>query len=234
MNVPDRSRVEWIRVITEFWRWTGRPRNLLRTYREIPICIVNIAALGGAKGRRMDDATMQRLQELSDREAIRDCLNRYARGLDRRDLDMLRSAFHPDATDHHGGHIVYHPAADALIADWQQRDADRAFSQHLIINTSIELDGDTAHGETYFQLLTGLDPDSRPESPRLSASGGRYVDRFERRDGEWRIAHRVVVVEYSMALDAIDRPHHLLFARRDATDPSYARPLMGPHAVDQS
>src|SRR5690242_9127957 len=69
MNVPDRSRVEWIRVITEFWRWTGRPRNLLRTYCEIPICIVNIAALGGAKGRRMDDATMQRLQELSDREA---------------------------------------------------------------------------------------------------------------------------------------------------------------------
>lgn len=170
------------------------------------------------------------LDELLDRQEILDCLNRYARALDRKDLDMLRSAFHPDATDHHGGHVAYHPAAEALIEDWEVRDADRAFSQHILFNTSIDLDGDTAHTETYFQLLVGLKPDVRPDAPRLSASGGRYNDRFERRNGEWRIACRVLVVEYSMALDAIDRPHHLLWARRDASDPSYARPLLGPPA----
>ena len=30
----------------------------------------------------------------------------------------------------------------------------------------------------------------------LETFGGRYVDRFERRDGEWKIAHRTVVHEW--------------------------------------
>ena len=178
----------------------------------------------------MDEPLQRAVKELMDRQAILDCLNRYARGLDRRDPDVLRSAFHPDATDHHGGHIDYHPAADSLIADWEIRDADRAFSQHLLLNTSIDLDGDTAHTETYFQLIVGLSPDVRPDSPGLSVSGGRYVDRFERREGEWRIARRVLIVEYMADMDARDRPHHLLWSRRSKLDPSYARPLLGPPA----
>lgn len=143
----------------------------------------------------MDDDELKRsVQELLDRQAILDCLNRYARGLDRRDLDMLRSVFHPDATDHHGALADYYPAADALIADWETRDVLRTFSHHLLLNTSIDLDSDVAHAETYFQLIIGLKPGVRPEQPRLSVGGGRYVDRFERREGEWRIARRVLVL----------------------------------------
>lgn len=172
----------------------------------------------------------QQLQELADRQAILDCLNRYARALDRKDPDVLRTVFHPDATDHHGGHVDYHPAADALVDDWRIRDSDRSFSQHLLLNTSIELDGDDAHAETYFQLIVGLKPNVRPDAAPLSVSGGRYIDRFERRDGEWRIARRVLIVEYAAEMDSIERPHHLLWARRDRSDPSYARPLLGPPA----
>jgi hypothetical protein len=168
------------------------------------------------------------VQELLDRQAILDCLNRYARGLDRKDLEMIRSVFHPDATDHHGGSIEYHPAAEALIADWEVRDAHRTFSQHLLINTSIDLGGDVAHAETYFQLVVGLKPGVRPDQPRLGVSGGRYVDRFERRGAEWRIARRVIVVEYAAALDEREQQHHMLWARRGKEDPSYARPLIGP------
>src|SRR5690606_27529765 len=187
---------------------------------------------GRGGGTHMTPEALQgAVQELLDRQAILDCLNRYARGLDRKDLDVLRSAFHPDATDHHGGSIEYHPAADALIADWETRDIDRSFSQHLIINTSIDLDGDTAHAESYFQLIVGLKPEVRPEQPRLSIGGGRYVDRFERRDGEWRIARRVLVLEYSTAWDENDAlPWVREWARRNADDPSYARPLLGPPA----
>lgn len=175
-----------------------------------------------------DELFRESVRGLLDRQAILDCLNRYARGLDRKDLEMLRSAFHPDATDHHGGSISYHPAADALIADWQIRDADRTFSQHLLLNTSIDLDGDLAHTETYFQLIVGLKPEAAAERAPLSVSGGRYIDRFERREGQWRIAQRVLIVEYSAAMDATEWPHHLLWSRRDKTDPSYARPLLGP------
>ncbi|HBF89936.1 MAG TPA: hypothetical protein DDX09_02110, partial [Hyphomonas atlantica] len=44
----------------------------------------------------------QKIEELWAREAIRDCLFRYARGIDRADEAMLRSAYWPDGTDHHG------------------------------------------------------------------------------------------------------------------------------------
>ncbi|MGO2111100.1 MAG: nuclear transport factor 2 family protein [Pseudoclavibacter sp.] len=173
------------------------------------------------------------LSELIAREQIRDCLARYARGLDRKDLELVRSVFHPDATDHHGGSIEYHPAAEALIEDWQGRDALRAFSQHLLFNMTFDVDGDTAHVETYYQLLVGIIPGSDTQQPPLGISGGRYVDRFECRDGEWRIARRVVVVEYSAALDDLDRSHHLLWARRSTLDPSYDRPLESPIRPDQ-
>jgi len=177
-----------------------------------------------------DDELRRAVSDMLDRQAILDCLNRYARGLDRRDLEMLRSVFHPDATDHHGASAEYHPAATALIADWDTRDVHRTFSQHLIINTSIDLDGDIAHTESYFQLVVGLKPGARPEQPRLTLGGGRYVDRFERRDGAWRIARRVLVLEYGAALEEAQLPHVLAWARRDPSDPSFARPLTGPPA----
>ncbi|GGD27420.1 hypothetical protein GCM10010915_04330 [Microbacterium faecale] len=174
------------------------------------------------------DEFHKKVQQMLDREAIRDCLNRYARGLDRKDLEMIRSVFHRDATDHHGGPIAYHPAGEALIEDWSVRDAKRTFSHHLLLNCSIDLDGDVAHTETYFQLVTGLSAEAADDQPRLHLTGGRYVDRFERRAGDWRIATRVLIAEFSAAMDAIDYPHHRLWARRTPADPSYSRPLLGP------
>lgn len=178
----------------------------------------------------LDEPLEQALRELVDRQAITDCLNRYARGLDRKDLDMLRSAYHDDAVDHHGAMGDYSP--DSLIEDWLIRDGERVFSQHLLVNTSIDLDGDQAHAETYFQLVIEIGADVRPGDPRLSVTGGRYVDRFERRSGQWRIARRAVVVEYKAALDSMpDHPGRLMWSRRSKDDPSYARPLLGPPAA---
>jgi SnoaL-like domain len=42
------------------------------------------------------------IQELWDKESIRQCLNRYARGVDRFDRDIVLSPFHSDAIDEHG------------------------------------------------------------------------------------------------------------------------------------
>jgi hypothetical protein len=177
----------------------------------------------------LDDAAMQKaVQELLDRQAILECLNRYSRGLDRKDLDVLRSAYHPDATDHHGALGDYNP--ETLITDWLVRDADRTFSHHLLLNTSIDLDGDMAHTETYFQLLIGLKPEAAKNGSTLVVSGGRYIDRFERRNGEWRIARRVLISEFSATMDPIENPHLLEWARRSKEDPAYARPLEGPPA----
>lgn len=181
----------------------------------------------------MDEAMEKALQELIDRQAILECLNRYARGLDRKDLDMLRSAYHPDAIDHHGALGDYTP--ETLITDWEVRDADRTFSHHLLLNSSIDVDGDVAHGETYFQLLIGIKPElvAQGRAP-LVLGGGRYIDRFERRNGEWRIARRVLISEFHASLNATEGNKVHEWARRSKQDPSYARPLLGPPPPETS
>jgi hypothetical protein len=57
----------------------------------------------------------------------------------------------------------------------------------------------------------------------METFGGRYVDRFERRDGEWKIADRVVVHEWSTLepLTAAFPGQRFVQGRRDGDDVSY-------------
>jgi hypothetical protein len=169
------------------------------------------------------------LQALIDRQAISDCLLRYTRGVDRVDEDLIRSAFFPDAID-------YHPATSAgdiedFLATWLPRQSGRHLAQHYITNQSIDLDGDQAHVETYWLCVV-----KQLDSEAGDALGGRYLDRFERREGEWRIAKRVVVPEWHSRLDfaPMRRPtgtEH--WTRRDRRDLSYSRPLVDPPPVPE-
>ena len=131
------------------------------------------------------------LQALLDREAIRDCLYRYCRGIDRRDEEALRSAYWPDATDRHG---PYQGSAQGFI-DWalEKLKGSSARGVHRITNLLIELRGDEALVESYFDALQ----EERDGQGRLveTALSGRYLDRFERRHGEWRIQARTVVYD---------------------------------------
>lgn len=157
------------------------------------------------------------LQRLLDLQAIRDCLNRYARGLDRHDEELLASAFHEDAVDHHGRFLGsiddFVPWANALHAsEWVAH-------THFVANATIELDGDVAHSETY--VLWAL---RRRDGQKVDLGGGRYVDRLERRDGEWRIAARELVVDWLCQADARAIGDHPT-GRWDRSDPSYRRPF---------
>jgi hypothetical protein len=118
----------------------------------------------------MNDQMMAKLQELIDRQEINDCLLRYARGVDRLDMELALSAYHPDAVDDHG--IVTLRAPDFLnFAFPMQRDNYPSYI-HMLGNVTIELDGDTAHVESYYMFLATV------EGPGILGYG-RYVDRFE-------------------------------------------------------
>lgn len=159
------------------------------------------------------------LRALLDRQAIVECIHRYARGVDRGDEELLRSAYHPDTVEDHGGHVV--DGLDGLVGLLTA--AHRPFSgyQRYVSNTTIELDGDLAHAESYYLCVLRQD-----ERGRLLANGGRYVDRVERRDGEWRIARRVVVVEWEGTIEGgAPRMGGGVPPRRDRDDVSYSRPL---------
>jgi hypothetical protein len=128
--------------------------------------------------------------ELADREAIRDCLYRYCRGVDRCDPDMLRSAYWEDAWDDHLG---FSGDREALIA-WlipAVRGMDQVM--HMTGNILIRLHGDTASVESYFYGIHRVPSET---GPRDIIGAGRYADRMEKRNDEWRIAHRTVITDW--------------------------------------
>lgn len=173
----------------------------------------------------MDHATEHALKALLDKEAIRECFLRYMRGIDRLDVELIRSAFHEGAIDHHTND-VRGSVAD-LLAWWLPQQADREATQHFVTNQTIALDGDRAHVESYFLVFI------KQKAQTLGALiGGRYVDRFEKRDGEWKVALRVVIPEWQADADArntglVSRAGGAPGAR-DRSDPSYQRPLRDP------
>jgi hypothetical protein len=161
---------------------------------------------------------------IQDREAILDCLYRYSRGLDRHDAEALFSVYHADAIDDHGSFLgppdEFVPWAHAL------HEKGWVAHTHFISNPRIELDGDIAHVESYVLFVL-----RRTDGAGVDLGGGRYLDRFERRDGEWRIAARKHVVEWrTEGKDTLfgSANHHVTAyetGTKDRTDPSYLRPL---------
>ncbi|SFF77569.1 SnoaL-like domain-containing protein [Novosphingobium sp. CF614] len=162
---------------------------------------------------------------LADRQAIRDCLMTYCRAVDRLDRELLLSVYHEDAIDDHGVFVGDREA----FADWVIAFHARAqhATQHVITNHVCELDGDVAHAETYY-MFAAMNRDGAP----LTLSGGRYIDRFERRGGRWGIVLRKVVSDWwGKPGEAWLSPEGRLalnagvHASRDRRDTSYERPL---------
>lgn len=140
-----------------------------------------------------EDERTGRLARLADRAEITEVLARYCRGVDRCDVETLRAVYHPDAIDDHG---TFHGNAHEF-ARWAV-EGGRTFwhaSHHSVHNVIIDwADVDTAHVESTVLGINrrrgepGQDPSAGDGTIELFA--GRYVDRFERREGSWRIAHR--------------------------------------------
>ena len=98
-------------------------------------------------------------------------------------------------------------------------------TQHHIANTRIEIDGDTARTESYCFLAA-----KKLETLELVIIGGRYIRRLEKRDGEWRIALRRLVMDFRSLADSsvFEESDGYPKGAQDPTDISYARPLELP------
>ncbi len=124
---------------------------------------------------------------LAEREIRRRLLD-YCRGIDRCDAELVASAYHDGAYDDHGSY----KGDAATFAEYATK-ALRATCDatvHGLGDSIIDFDeaGETAWVETYVSAQHLRHDD---DGPFLEWFAGRYVDRFERRDGDWRIAHRV-------------------------------------------
>ena len=143
-------------------------------------------------GDRRDPPDAAALQRLLDREAIRDCIYRYCRGIDRADEAALRSSYWPDAWDNHG---AYAGPVDGFVAMARQVWASQARNVHTVGNILITFRSDRlAEVESYFLALQrGPGADGVIRQVLLA---GRYCDLFERRGDQWRVARRMVAYDW--------------------------------------
>lgn len=145
------------------------------------------------------DAITEELKGLLDREKIRDCIARLARGEDRRDAAAITAAYWPDSRTDYG---VFEGSFDDYLA-WVVPGADAIKNtQHVLGQSVIELAGETARVETHVNSYHRVDMGA---GDRDTLIGGRYLDRMERRGGEWRIAQRTMLYDWYQDFgDAID------------------------------
>lgn len=152
------------------------------------------------------------IQDLLDRRDIYAVLTRYSRALDRCDVEMMKSVYWPDGTDSHG---VFDGNA-AEFAEFIIREIQNWFevTMHAVMNVHMEIKGDYAASEAYLFAYHKVRADKAEsifgarymqmfENHGLDANhhhfyyGGRYLDRLERRNGEWRILRRQVIMDWN-------------------------------------
>jgi hypothetical protein len=136
-----------------------------------------------------DDAAY--IQELIDREKIRDCLARYSTGIDRCDPEMLMSSYWPDAHDEHGD---FNGTAEEFV-EWVIPQLRRLVcTQHFMGHSLIRIDGNTARVQTYTQNWHTVRNFNGRSHDLIH--GGRYLDKFEKRGTEWRVSDRLVMHDW--------------------------------------
>jgi len=153
-------------------------------------------------------------QILIDRAQIQDLIALYCRAIDRRDEAILRSLYHEDAIEDRGEGI-FHGRAHDWISQTMPVLPVFEITQHAITNCLIDIEGDSATGETYFHAYhrfgeppeTTADEKLEIEWPAAGTEmilAGRYLDRFERRDGGWKIAYRKMVCDWCRTQPVLD------------------------------
>jgi hypothetical protein len=158
------------------------------------------------------DARAAALADLAARRDIEAVITRYCRALDRADLALMETVYWTDGVDIHG---IFSGRADEFVP-FIIREIRNFFvmGTHCVLNIAIEVDGDRASAESYLysacRVRREMVPDILGERYAALCAGlgidpghehfvmaGRYLDRFERRGGEWRIIQRQVVMDWN-------------------------------------
>jgi SnoaL-like domain len=190
----------------------------------------------------MDDH--QRILMMCDRQEIEQKIRLYCRAIDRLDVELLKSIYHPDGVDLHGN---FEGNAHEFATFILKRIADlTSYGFHSTTQSIIDVDGDVAAAETiyiaYHRIFPGWDSiktyfgETYANAARAAGTlerehenscGGRYIDRFEKRNGDWKIAHRRITNEWNCngvtthLHDEGEMAHFNLPGARDKSDPVY-------------
>jgi len=162
------------------------------------------------------------------KQDIQDAIARYARGVDRADGELLHSCYWDEAVEEHGSN--YAGPARAYVDGAIQRLQGTMPMMHHIGSIHIAFEGDDhAFVETYLLTFARFEKDGEPWD---TLTGGRVFDKFEQRDGEWRIIHRKIAFDWNrdapmaeswcVGLFNPDDPR-MIMGRKDHSDLTYTR-----------
>ena len=221
---------DWSRVMPgtrPFWNPETQPAHLMGTRTDADPLYGPGGAVRGTllpphhtKETNIMDAALQRL---FDKQEIAEILYRRARAGDRSDAELAHTCYHPGATERHGEFDgLATEFIDVVSFTRPKPESPIKGMMHMITNILCDFsDADHAFVESYHvawcQMTDGTDAEI----------GGRYLDKFERRDGRWAITHRDVIFDWSRMEPETAKfwERHpakpFLFGKRGADDPLY-------------
>ncbi len=162
------------------------------------------------------------IEDVVAEAAIKDVQIRYCRSCDRADFELMRSCFHPDAVTRYG---YFGGSVDDFIASAREQLPMFLVTTHNTGNQTVEVNGSQAWAEHYTVATHRLAADAQGPL-RDFVTAVRYIDRMECRDGDWRIAARTLVLDWTRTDPVGDVPPDPEVPRgaRDRSDPSYTMP----------
>jgi hypothetical protein len=165
-----------------------------------------------------------RLQRMLDRQDIHDVIVTYCRAIDRLDAGLFASMFWEDGGYSTASGAVVRAAEPAFVQNILDDTMRRSYSQtqHFISNVRFDFDGaDVANTEAYLHAFhrsytsgerlesivgksqltdRALDPAIRYDI----VVAGRYLDRFERRRGAWKISTRRLILDWTSIMPSTE------------------------------
>lgn len=162
------------------------------------------------------------VHEMLDDYALRKLVHAYCRAVDRGDFETLRSLYHDDAEDGHGSFSS--GSVDTFLRTLAATRPHIRSMQHHITTTNFAISGDIAEGEIY-SIATHSFATGNGDTEVVV--GGRYLDKYERRDGTWKFTTRCIVTDWAHVNDpsTVDVSHPITRdtpqGRPGADDPSH-------------
>jgi hypothetical protein len=153
--------------------------------------------------------------DVQDRLAITDCIYRYCRSVDRLDVSLGHSVFHPDS---YADFTTYKGSGRGWIDFICEEHRKFLHHSHQVTNIIINLDGDRAGSEAYVTATLRACDGDRVMQRQFWA---RYIDAWSRRGGTWAIDRRECVIDFDSIMEVTPIAQHQR-SRRDRSDPSYA------------
>jgi hypothetical protein len=147
----------------------------------------------------MSDATASDdplLREMLDEYQLRKLVHGYCRAVDRGELESLKDMYHHDAEDVHGGFST--GSADDFIGRLAAARPHLRSMQHNVTTVNFAIDGSAAEGEIYTIATHTLNAGDRDVDVIV---GGRYLDKYEKRDGTWGFIERSIVTDWAHVND---------------------------------